>query len=135
MRTTLVYFDEPRESRKGTVRGLLSTGLLGVGYAGYATLYQRNSWSWQQLPYVVVFLVLWASALSVQTPTARDQAVGYGFLVGVVIAFALIMGRISRVSPKQWYSRDILWEQLKIVAFMSLLSLVTSLVLFEVFWA
>ena len=83
MKTQLFYFDGINRSKKGTLRGLVSTIILLIVNSLLYNLY--NKYFNFNILYVLVMVVMIASAISVQNPSSVNEAVVYGGLVGLVV--------------------------------------------------
>ena len=89
MRTELIFFDSPKESMKGTTRGLIAfISLIIFDFIWFSlsskTIYKTVTKKPNIYVVILVYLVL-CSAIAVQLPKSYPEALVYGLLVGLVV--------------------------------------------------
>lgn len=121
MRTQLVFFDGTNASAKGTLRGTVASGIiLLIILLLNREVFKTVEWYW-----IIISVVLLASALSVQLPGSIQEAVVYGALVG-----AVVYGFGSMMFVNSASLDNVLLKLL----FGIIIGSVTSFVLYQVFW-
>ena len=92
MNTNLIFFDTTKNSRIGTLKGLVAIFFIYILSFLWYNIILKNYYSlhtdiqnvnmFQKITGIVIILFLLCSAISVQNPSNRNEAIVYGALVG-----------------------------------------------------
>lgn len=124
-RTSLVYFGSANDSTLGTARGLIAFVPLSIAFFAVSIVY--NSGICTKIWTVLLMSLVLCSAIGVQLPRGRSEAVLYGGLVGLVVGISNLCLRSLAMGTGALTIIDLL-----IVVIMTLVMMGTALVTREV---
>ena len=103
MKSDLIFFENPRTSAKGTLRGAVAVAvILAANYIIWSTYTKVIDFS---IIWIPIICILIASAISVQRPDSIASAAVYGALVGLTI-YGVLALFLLMVKGADWNIAD-----------------------------